>query len=147
LGKMVQSFATARIMRLMGILLDSHLPLLEVLALVKESTTNTHYHTLLERAEDAVTRGEPISTAFNDPSLISPSVYESIRSGESSGRVGALMLNVADFLDEDNDVIVKSLTSIIEPIILIVLGVLVGFVAMSMFMPLFDLTAMTSSGG
>jgi type II secretory pathway component PulF len=56
------------------------------------------------------------------------------------------LLNVADFLDEENEVIVRSLASIIEPGILIVMGVLVGFIAISMFMPLFDLTAMTQGG-
>ncbi len=145
-GKITRSFATARIVRLMGILLDSYLPLLEVLKLVRESTVNTHYRALLTRAEEAVTRGEPISTAFNDPTLISSSVYEALHSGEQSGQIGTLMLSISDFLDEDNDVVIKSLTSIIEPVILLFLGALVGLVAVSMFMPLFDLTAMTGKG-
>lgn len=145
-GKITRNFITARMVRLMGILLDSYLPLLDVLALVRESITNAHYRALLDRAEEAVTRGEPISTAFNDPKLISPSVYEAIRSGEQSGQIGSLLLNIAEFLDEDNDVVVRSLTSIIEPIILIVLGGLVGLVAVSMFMPLFDLTSMMGKG-
>ena len=51
------------------------------------------------------------------------------------------LLNIADFMDEDNEVIIKSMTSLLEPVILIVLGAIVGFVAISMFMPLFDLTA------
>jgi type II secretory pathway component PulF len=54
-----------------------------------------------------------------------------------------LLLNLADFLDEENEIIVRSLTSILEPVILIALGMVVGFVAMSMFLPMFDLTAMT----
>lgn len=145
LGRITQSFATARIARLMGILLESFLPLLDVLALVRESTPNLHYRNLLGKAEEAVTRGEPISAAFKDTNLINPTVYEALRSGESSGQVGPLLLNVATFLDEDNEVVVKSLTSIIEPMILIVLGALVGFVAVSMFLPLFDMTAMAGA--
>jgi type II secretory pathway component PulF len=145
LGKITRSFATARIARLMGILLESFLPLLDVLALVRESTPNMHYRNLLGKAEAAVTRGEPISAAFKDTNLINPTVYEALRSGESSGQVGPLLLNVATFLDEDNEVVVKSLTSIIEPMILIVLGALVGFVAVSMFLPLFDMTAMAGA--
>lgn len=146
-GRITQNFATARIIRLMGILLDSYLPLLEVIGLVRESTTNSHYRRLMENAESAVTRGEPMSSAFADASLISPSVYEAMRSGEHSGQIGSLLLNIAGFLDEENEVVIKSLASIVEPLILIVLGALVGFVALSMFMPLFDLTAMTSGGG
>ena len=57
------------------------------------------------------------------------------------------LAEVADFLDEENDVVLRSLTSIIEPVILIVMGALVGLVAVSLFLPLFDLTSMTQGGG
>lgn len=144
-GKITRNFITARIIRLMGTLLDSYLPLLEVLGLVKQTVRHTHYRKLLEHAEDAVTRGEPISVAFADRSLIDPAVYQALRSGEASGKVGPLLLNLANFLDEDNEVVLKSLASIIEPLILITLGLLVGLVAVTMFLPLFDLTAMTGA--
>jgi type II secretory pathway component PulF len=90
---------------------------------------------------EAVPRGSNVSTVFAATDLVSPALCEAIRAGEQSGQMGPLLLNIADFLDEENEVVVKSLTSILEPIILIVLGVLVGFVALSMFLPLFDLTA------
>jgi type II secretory pathway component PulF len=61
--------------------------------------------------------------------------------------VDRLLLNVSTFLDEENEVIVRSLTSIMEPIILIFMGILVGLIAICMFMPLFDLTSMTQGGG
>ncbi len=146
LGKATRSFATARIARLLGILLDSHLPLLEVLDLVGKTVRNGYYRELMKHAEEAVTRGDPISSAFNDPDLIDPSVYEAMRSGEQSGKVGFVLLAVADFMDEENELLVRALLSILEPLILIFLGVLVGFVAVSMFMPLFDLTSMTAGG-
>jgi type II secretory pathway component PulF len=142
-GGIVQSFATARITRLLGLLLDSQVPVLEALKLTRAGTTNVHYAELVAKAEEAVVKGEPISSAFRQSPLISPSICEAISSGEQSGQVGTLLLNIADFMDEENEVIVQALTSIIEPVILILLGVLVAFVAMSMFMPLFDLTAMT----
>jgi len=144
--KVTRNFATARIIRLLGIMLDSHLPLLDVLALVRASTRNSVYVDLLNRAEESVTQGDPISTAFNDRKLVDPSVYEAIRSGEQSGKVGSVMLHMANFLDEENEVVLRALTKIIEPVILIGLGLLVGVVAISMFLPLFDLTAMTSGG-
>jgi len=146
IGRIVQSFATARIIRLLGILLDSHLPALEALELTRDATVNVHYRELMIRAEDAVARGDPISSAFGTTSLISPAVYEATRSGERSGQVGPLLLNLADFLDEENDVVLRALTSIIEPAILVLMGLVVGFVAVSMFMPLFDVTAMSGGG-
>lgn len=72
---------------------------------------------------------------------------EAIRNGEQNGQIAPVMLGMADYLDDENEVIVRSLTSILEPVILIVLGVLVGIVAISMFLPLFDLTAMAGQGG
>lgn len=147
IGKLTQSFVTARIVRLLGVLMNSHLPLLQVLELVRGSAGNRHYAALIERAEAAVGQGEPVSSAFNNPDLIAPSVYEAFRSGEASGRIAPSLITVADFLEEENDVIVSSLTKILEPLILIVLGGMVGLLAVSMFLPLFDLTAMAGGGG
>lgn len=146
-GPIARNFIVARIVRLFGVLMDSYVPLLEVLALTRDAAGNCHYHALLTRAAESVERGEPISSAFDDPTLVTPSVTEAIRSGESTGRLSEMLLNMADFLDEENDVMLRALTSILEPVILIVLGVLVGLVALSMFMPLFDLTSMTGAGG
>ncbi len=145
-GNIVKSFATARIVRLLGVLTSGHVPLLKALHLIENVSGNIHYRRLITRAQDMVSRGEPLSAAFADEALISPSVQEAIRSGERSGKIDELMLNVADFLEDDNEVIVRSLTTLIEPVILIVMGILVALVAVSMFLPLFDLTAMTQGG-
>ena len=142
-GPILKSFAVARIARVLGVLLNGKVPLLEALSLARHTTRNVNYVDLVARAEDAVTKGGSVSTAFAAGDLVSPSLCEAIRSGEQSGQMGPLLLSIADFLDEDNEVVLKSLTSILEPVILIVLGLLVGFVALSMFMPLFDLTSMT----
>lgn len=146
LGKVVRSLATARIMRVLGVLIEGKVPLLDALNLTRESTGNSRYAALIDRAIDVVTRGEPVSSAFIESKLISQSVSEALRSGERTGQLGPVLSNLADFLDEDNEVIVKSIASIIEPVILMGLGVLVGFVALSMFLPLFDLTSMAGGG-
>jgi type II secretory pathway component PulF len=140
-GAIMRSFSVARIARVLGVLLAGKVPLLEALALARQTVSNCKYVDLVVRAEEAVTRGSNVSTVFASTDLVSPALCEAIRAGEQSGQMGPLLLNIADFLDEENEVVVKSLTSILEPVILIVLGVLVGFVALSMFLPLFDLTA------
>ncbi len=146
IGPVVKSFAMARIARVLGVLLNGRVPLLEALALARQTAKNVNYFELVARAEEAVTRGSSVSAAFSAGNLVSASLCEAIKSGEQSGQMGPLLLSIAEFLDEDNEVVLKSLTSIMEPAILIVLGVLVGFVALSMFMPLFDLTSMTQGG-
>jgi len=145
-GDIVRGFATARIIRLLGVLLTGQVPLLQALVLIRGAVTNVHYEALVSTAHDQVAQGEPLSQAFSDPFLVSPSVHEAIRSGEQSGQLDKLLLEVAGFLDDENEVIVRSLTSIMEPVILVVMGLLVGAVAISMFLPLFDLTAMTQGG-
>ena len=147
IGGILRSFATARVVRLLGTLLESHVPALESLQLTRQAAGNVHYTELVTRAENAVAQGDPISSAFANTALISPSVYEAIRNGEQSGQIAPLLLHVAEFLDDENETIVRSLTTILEPVILVALGLLVGLVAISMFMPLFDLTAMTQGGG
>ena len=146
LGPIMKNFAVARIARVLGVLINGKVPLLEALALARHTARNVNYVDLVARAEEAVTRGSTMSSAFAIGNLVSPSLCEAIKSGEQSGQMGPLLLSIADFLDEDNEVVLKSLTSVLEPAILIVLGLLVGFVALSMFMPLFDLTSMTQGG-
>lgn len=145
-GKIVRSFSTARMARLLGIQLESKVPLLDALGLTRQAVPNVIFKDLITSAEEAATRGQSVSGALAASDLIAPAIVEAIRSGEQTGQMSTLLISIADFLDEENDVVVRSLTSIIEPVILIVLGVMVGFVALSMFLPLFDLTATTSGG-
>lgn len=146
-GPIVKSFSTARIARLLGILLQGRVQLIEALQLTGGACANHHYSKLVASACDAVTRGESLAAAFADKRLIAPSVQEAILSGERSGQLGPLLTTLADFLEENNEVTVRSLTSILEPLILVALGLLVGVIAVSMFLPLFDLTAATRGGG
>jgi type II secretory pathway component PulF len=148
LGKLTRSFGTARIARLVGVLLESKVQLLEALQLTREACANVHYNELLARTQDQVTRGEPFSAALaSGGDLIHPSVCEAVRNGERTGQIGRVLLSMADFLDEENEVVLKSVTSLIEPLILLALGCVVGLVATSMFMPLFDLTSMAGAPG
>jgi type IV pilus assembly protein PilC len=145
-SRVIRSFATARFARLMGLLLDSKVPMLESLDLTRQATANLQYVALLVRAQESLTRGESLSNAISAGGLIDISVCQAVKNGERTGQVGTVLTSMADFLDEENEVLIKSLTGLIEPMILICLGVIVGLVATSMFLPLFDLTAMAGSG-
>jgi type II secretory pathway component PulF len=146
IGKIARSLIAARLARLFGTLLESQVPLLEALQLTQQSAVNIHYAQLFARAEEVVSQGEPVSAAFADTNLLSPSIVEAIRNGEQSGRIGAPLLQVSDFLDEENEILIRTLTGILEPAILVILGLIVGGVALSMFLPLFDLAASASGG-
>jgi type II secretory pathway component PulF len=139
--KMVRSMMSARIARMLGTLLQSQVPLMDALQLTRESAGNVQYVKLLTQAEDAVGKGQPISAVLSNNDLITPSVQEAIRNAETSGDLGGPLVHMADFLDEENEIVVKALTSLLEPLILIILGALVAGMAISMFLPLFDLVS------
>lgn len=141
MGPLRRSFASAQLARLLGMLLQSKVPMLEALELTGASMSSAAYRQLLEDAGEAASRGESVSSVLARSSLIPGSLIEAARSGERSGSLGPVLTTVATFLDEDNEVTIKSISSLIEPLILIILGSLVAFVAVSMFLPLFDLTA------
>ena len=143
LGGLVKGFVTTRIVRLLGVLLGAKIPLLEALQLIHRATGNSVYDRCIASSIEQVTEGESLSKAFEDSQRFNPSIVEAIRSGEQTGRLDHLMNHMADFLEDENEVVVRSLTSVVEPMILVTMGLLVGGMAISMFMPLFDLTAMT----
>jgi type II secretory pathway component PulF len=145
-GAILCNFATARVARLLGVQLEGRVPLLEALALTRQAAGNVVFAGLVERAEHAATKGQAISASFAESRLIPPTITEALRSGEATGQMATLLVSIADFLDEENDTTVRTLTTIIEPMILIVMGLCVGVVAVSMFLPLFDLTSIAGTG-
>ncbi|MCB9844940.1 MAG: type II secretion system F family protein [Phycisphaeraceae bacterium] len=140
-GRIARDLQVGRIARLLGTLMEGRVPLLESIELTRRSLGNVLYRELLDRAQDMVTRGEPMSAALASSALVPESMTEAVRSGERSGAVGRVLSELATYIEEDNETLVRSLTSILEPIILLGLGVVVSIVALSMFLPLFDLAA------
>lgn len=144
-GEIMRSFGTAQTSRLLGTLLGAKVPMLDSIELTRRATKNHRFIQLLEDAEASVVKGDPISTVLIRSSVFLPSAAHAIRNGEQTGRLSEVLSHIADYLDEENQSTVKALSSLLEPAIMLVLGGLVAFVAVSMFLPLFDLTA--SAGG
>ncbi len=146
-GPLLRSMSAGRIARLLSVLLASRIPLVEALELTRNTMTNREYRLLLEDSIERVTKGESLSSVFADSPLVPASMTEALRSAERSGTVDSVLGDIADFIEEDSESLVRTLTSVFEPVILIVLGALVAFVAISIFLPLFDLTASATTGG
>lgn len=140
-GPIVRAFGTARVARILGTLLEAKVPMIEAIGLTRRSVNHQGFVEMLDRAERVVTKGEPVSSAFIDSDLFVRSSAQAVRNGEQTGRLAEVLVHIADYLDEDNESTVKALSSLLEPLIMLVLGGLVAFVAVSMFLPLFDLTA------
>jgi len=140
-GGLVRALFTARLARLLAVLLDAGIPLLEALGLTRRAMTNQQYRGLVDAVIADVTAGEPLASRFASSPLITPSFAQAVASAERSARLGEVLTGLAEHMDEDNHHAVKSLASLIEPVILIFMGVIVATVVISMFLPIFDLTA------
>lgn len=139
-GSLMQMVYSSQLFRTMGILLDSGVPMLESLNVVRAIFSNHHYSDLLKEVLDCVKRGGGMATPFTKSDLIQPITSEMVRTGESSGALAFVMTRIADHFDEETEVKVHGLTTIMEPIMIVVMGVLVGFIAMAIILPVFKLS-------
>ncbi len=145
LSKMTRSLEVARMSRLLGLLLLSKVPMVEAVDLTRASLNNRHYRDFMDTLRDRIIGGDTLSAVMIQSELIPRGVSQAVRNAEKAGKVGEVLSSLADSMEDDNKVVVKSMTSLLEPLILVVLGLMVGFVTVSMFMPLFDVTA--AAGG
>lgn len=143
MGRLFGGLIQGQMFRTLGMLLEAHVAVLESLELARRSTTNDRFGTLFDSMEAAVTSGSSISDALEKSGLIAPAICQAVRTGEESGNLGGAMTYAADVLDEDNTELVNTLTKLLEPGIIIIMGVVVGGVAISLFLPMFDITSMT----
>jgi type II secretory pathway component PulF len=147
MGKVFRAFATARMARVLGVLIEGKVVLLDAIRLARESSGNACFADMLERVGEHVSKGESMSTIMIASGLVPGTVCEAVRSGERTGRIGQVMTSIADTMDEDNEIVVRTLMGIVEPIILIGLGVVISLLSASMFLPLFDLTSAAGPSG
>ena len=140
-GRLRSKLIQGQIFRTMGMLLESRVNVLETLDLVRESTRNNRFQALFTGLQHVLTSGGRLSTAFEESGIVEPYICQAIHTGEDSGNLGGAMTFCADMLDETNEEFVNVVTKLIEPIILIGMGIVVGGVAISLFVPLFDMTS------
>lgn len=140
-GRLRSRLIQGEVFRTMGTLLEARVGVLESLELVRESTQNDRFQALFARIEETVTSGGNLSTACEESGLVEPYICQAIQTGESSGCIGEALLFSSDILDETNSELLSTVMKLLEPVILIAMGFVVGSVAISLFLPLFDLTA------
>ncbi len=140
-GRLRSRLIQAQVFRTSGMLLDSGVGVLETIDLVRPSTRNDQFQKLFTRMEEAVTSGGRLSSAFEESGIVDPAFCQAIHTGEDSGYLGGSITYCADVLEETNEELVNAVAKLIEPLILIFMGFVVGGVAIALFVPLFDLTS------
>ncbi|MCH9022262.1 MAG: type II secretion system F family protein [Planctomycetes bacterium] len=142
-GELISSLINARIFRLLGLLIESNVPLLDSLKLVRASIGHYMYSDMVQAVHDEVLVGRPMYESMQKSGLVPPSIVQMVQTGEDSGRVGRVMTMLADYLDDRNETQISTLTSIMEPVILIFMGLFIGTIAVSLVLPMFDLSTIS----
>jgi type IV pilus assembly protein PilC len=146
LGPMMTQLYVTRAMRTMGTMIGAGVPMLDMIAITRNVTNNTYYEQLWDRVDEQLRQGSQLSQTLNQGTLIPPSIVRMIHSGEKAGRLGAVMERVADFTEHDFDESVKRTTELIEPILITVMGCIIGFVAISLLLPIFSVGRVMAGG-
>jgi type IV pilus assembly protein PilC len=146
MGQILEKTIVARTMRTLGTLIASGVPILEALSIVKETASNAVFETCFQRVYESIREGESIAAPMRESRLVDDMVVNMIEVGEETGDLDTMLYKVADFYDEEVDTLVKSLLSLLEPIMIVVLGVIIGFIVIALFMPLIKLLDGLSKG-
>ncbi len=123
-------------------LITSGLPIIQALEIVKDILGNIHYKDAILMAKEKVSKGEMISSALSQsPELFSAVFVQMVSVGEKTGRLSAVLMNVVDFYQKEIDRTIENILSILEPVLIVFLGVVVGGIMFSVLLPLYQLAA------
>lgn len=138
-GDLVAKVNIARITRTFGTLLSSGVPILQSITITKDITGNVYYTNALSRVHDSVRDGESLAAPMDREKVFPSMVTSMIDVGEETGELAEMLNRVADNYDEDVDNAVAGITSIIEPIMIVFLAVVVGFIVIALFLPIVEI--------
>jgi type IV pilus assembly protein PilC len=138
-GPLFQKIAVARFTRTLGTLVSSGVPILDGLTIVSKTAGNKTVETAILNARASIREGETISEPLSRSRVFPPMVIQMISVGESTGALDSMLSKIADFYEEEVDVAVSNLTSLLEPFLMIFLGVVIGGVVIAMYLPIFQM--------
>jgi type IV pilus assembly protein PilC len=140
IGPIVQKVNLARFARSLSSLLKTDIPLLRSFEITSSVVGNVHYKNALDEAKEEIKKGTTISNSLQKyPKLFPPMILQMIMVGEKSGTTDELLNEIAIFYEEEVDNITKNLSSIIEPLLILVIGAAVGLMAVAVMMPMYNL--------
>ncbi|MCR9076146.1 MAG: type II secretion system F family protein [bacterium] len=139
LGKLVRKTVIARFTRTMGTLISAGVPILEAVTITSQTSGNYVFEKALMNVHDSIREGESFAVPLRESKTCDPIVVNMIDVGEETGEMDAMLLKIADNYDEEVDVAVASLVSLLEPIMVVLLGGMVGTIVVAMFLPMISM--------
>jgi type IV pilus assembly protein PilC len=144
LGNLIEKTSVSRFSRTLGTLISAGVPILEAVTITRDTAGNEIYVRALNEVHDSIREGESLAAPLRSSKVCDGLVTNMIDVGEETGELDKMLLRIADNYEEEIDVAVSSLVSLIEPIMVVVLGGIVGFIVIALFMPLVQLISSVS---
>jgi type IV pilus assembly protein PilC len=138
-GKLVHKICISRFSRTFAALLRSGVPILETLHIVGQSSGNTVVEAAAAKAASSIEHGDNLAVALGQHPVFPPMLVRMISAGEQTGKVDVMLEKISDFYDEEIEAMLAGLTSLIEPLLIVFLGVVIGSIVVCMFLPIFKL--------
>lgn len=140
--KLFRALYISRSLHTMGQLINAGVPMLDTIAITAEISGNTLYKRMWKSVYAAVKQGKKISAPLQKSPLLPRSVVQMISAGEESGKLGEVLDEVSDFYSRELKAVIKGVTAMIEPLMIVLMGSIVGFIAMSIILPIFKLSSL-----
>ncbi|CAN5619917.1 type II secretion system F family protein [soil metagenome] len=140
--KLFRALYISRSMHTMGQLINAGVPMLDTIAITAEISGNSLYKRMWRAVYTSVKQGKKISMPLNKSPLLPRSVVQMISAGEESGKLGEVLDEVSDFYARELKAVIKGVTAMIEPLMIVLMGSIVGFIAMSIILPIFKLSSL-----
>lgn len=140
-GLLMQKISVARFSRTLSTLISSGVPIIDALRITARTSGNKIVEGSILSTITSIKEGSTISSPLSEHKVFPPMVVRMIQVGEQSGALDAMLEKIADFYDEEVDATVGALTELLEPMLMVFLGVVVGFIVIAMYMPIFNMAS------
>ena len=145
-GTLLRKTAVARFTRTLGTLISSGVPILSGLEITAETAGNEVVREAILATRSGIKEGDTIARPLRTTGVFPPMVVQMVAVGEETGALDEMLMKIADFYESEVDTAVENLTSILEPIMIVVMGVLVGGMVVAMYLPMFKLVSVIATG-
>ncbi len=139
IGKVVQKTAIARFSRTLSVLVTSGVPILQGLDITARTAGNMVIQNAVDKVRRSISEGKTITAPLAESGVFPPMVVQLVAVGEQTGRLAEMLGKIADFYDEEVDAAVSAMTSLIEPVVIVLMGGVIGGLLVSMYLPMFDM--------
>ena len=139
IGVLYRKLLIARIARILGAMLKTGVPLLEALTVVEKTVPNVVFQQTIQRTRSAVAEGQSLAEPWTASGLFPPLVLQLVSVGERTGQLDMMLSEITSFYDPEIELTIRNLTTLLEPALLMIMGLLVGFIALSVLLPIFQL--------